>query len=70
MTTTATNPAPPQQLPGPHTPSIAEHLVTPGTSAPVARYGDAVWPLAPLIDNPSTARHSIYWNTFPAGPLR
>jgi hypothetical protein len=31
------------------------------------RYGDPVWPLAPLTGNPSTRKPSIYWEHWPAG---
>jgi integrase len=38
-----------------------------GYSGPIARYGDDVWPLTPLSDNPSFCDQSIHWDSFPVG---
>lgn len=60
----------PIQLPEPDTPTIAVDLIQGDNTAPVAAYAESAWPLAALIDNPSTTRHSVDWNTFPSGQLR
>lgn len=52
-------------IPGPDTPAIDPALVVASYVGAVAHYGDRVWPLAPLVDNPSAARESILWNKFP-----
>ncbi|MFJ9146584.1 integrase [Streptomyces sp. NPDC102270] len=52
-------------LPGPDTPVIPGHLVVATEPGPIARFGDARWPLLPLIDNPSADRSTILWEPFP-----
>ncbi len=52
-------------MPGPDTPAVDPALVVASYDGAIARYGDRVWPLAPLVDNPSAARESILWNNFP-----
>ncbi|CAM5310243.1 integrase [Streptomyces abikoensis] len=52
-------------LPGPATPLFGPHLITADYDGPVVRYGDDVWPLAPLIENPSTKKVTVYLRAFP-----
>lgn len=52
--------------PGPDTPVFAPHLITDGYSGPVIRYGDSVWPLAPMNGNPSADAWAVDWDAFPA----
>ncbi|MFI1398550.1 hypothetical protein [Streptomyces sp. NPDC020681] len=35
--------------------------ISPGNTHPNAHYRDPIWPLAPLIDNPSTVLFKIHW---------
>lgn len=51
--------------PSPQTPVIQPDLVVAEYTGPVARYADPVWPLDPLIANPSAETRRIYWATFP-----
>ncbi|MEU9305220.1 integrase [Streptomyces sp. NPDC048269] len=53
--------------PGPDTPVFAPHLIADGYTGPVVRYGDNVWPMAPMNGNPSADVGAIYWDAFPAG---
>jgi hypothetical protein len=52
--------------PAADSPVFPPERVAPGYSGSVVRYGDPVWPLAPLIENPSAMRNKITWDTFPA----
>lgn len=54
-------------LPGPDTPVFAPRLIAEGYTGPVVRYGDSVWPMAPMNGNPSADVGAIYWDAFPAG---
>jgi len=54
-------------LPAPTSPVVAPHLASPLHAHLDGRYGDPVWPLAPLTGNPSTRKPSIYWEHWPAG---
>lgn len=59
-------------LPAPGTPVISAGRIQ-DHARHNARYGDAVWPLAPLSANPSSPRLTIHWARFPAafaGELR
>jgi hypothetical protein len=56
-------------LPGPDSPVVLSHRVSPGNTHPNTRYSDMIWSLAPLIDNPSTRLVKIHWKNCPA-PLR
>ncbi|MGW2858252.1 integrase [Streptomyces sp. NPDC001205] len=47
-------------------PFVAKKWVAPGWAGAVAQYGDAVWRLDPLTDNPSAFGESIWWEHFPA----
>ena len=53
-------------LPAPASPVVAPHLASPLHAHLNGRYGDPVWPLAPLTGNPSTRKPSIYWEHWPA----
>ncbi len=53
-------------LPTPASPVVAPHLASPLHAHLNDRYGDPVWPLAPLTGNPSTRKPSIYWEHWPA----
>ena len=53
-------------LPAPASPIVAPHLASPLHAHLNGRYGDPVWPLAPLTGNPSTRKPSIYWEHWPA----
>ncbi|MFJ5280322.1 integrase [Streptomyces parvulus] len=53
-------------LPGPDSPAILPQWIKPGNVHANARYGSAIWPLAPLIDNPGTRLFTIYWRGCPA----
>ena len=53
-------------LPAPASPVVAPHLASPLHAHLDGRYGDLVWPLAPLTGNPSTRKPSIYWEHWPA----
>ncbi|MFD9562163.1 integrase [Streptomyces sp. NPDC059994] len=50
-------------LPEPHTPVIPAHLVIARQAHRNSRFGDMVWSLAPLIDNPSTYLFKIDWES-------
>lgn len=54
-------------LPGPDTSVFAPRLIAEGYTGPVVRYGDRVWPMAPMNGNPSADVGAIYWDAFPAG---
>lgn len=54
-------------IPGPDTPVFAPHALAEGYAGPVIRYGDGIWPMAPMNSNPSADAHAIHWNGFPAG---
>lgn len=51
-------------LPDPSMPFITAERLPPGVG-PVARYGDPIWCLHPLIENPSALRSRIHWANFP-----
>ncbi|MFE2733278.1 integrase [Streptomyces sp. NPDC059349] len=53
-------------LPSPDSPVVLPHWIKPGNVHTNARYRAAVWPLAPLIDNPGTTLVRIYWRGCPA----
>ncbi|MFE7277836.1 integrase [Streptomyces sp. NPDC057623] len=53
-------------LPNPTTAVVPAHLVVAQHAHLNARYADQVWPLAPLIENPSARRYSVYWQKCPA----
>ncbi|MEU2224630.1 integrase [Streptomyces sp. NPDC018347] len=57
-------------LPGPDSPAILPQWIKPGNVHANARYGAAIWPLAPLIDNPGTRLLTIYWRRCPAPFLK
>ncbi|MFD8440475.1 integrase [Streptomyces microflavus] len=51
--------------PGHHTPVITPSVRVAGHTGPVASYGDPIWPLDPLVANPSATRKRIDWAGFP-----
>ncbi|UUU38011.1 site-specific integrase [Streptomyces sp. NBC_00162] len=53
-------------MPGPDCLVVLTQWISPGNTHYNARYGESVWPLAPLIDNPSTTLFSIFWRKCPA----
>ncbi|MEU9291751.1 integrase [Streptomyces sp. NPDC048275] len=53
-------------LPGPGSPVVLPQWISAGNTHPGARYADAVWPLAPLIDNPGTRLVKLHWKNCPA----
>ncbi|MEV7480413.1 integrase [Streptomyces halstedii] len=53
-------------LPGPDGPVVLPQWISPGNTHPNARYSAPVWPLGPLIDNPSTILFKIHWRKCPA----
>ncbi|MCZ4098063.1 integrase [Streptomyces sp. H39-C1] len=52
--------------PTPNSPVVLLQWILPDNRHPNGRYRDPVWPLAPLIDNPSTSLRSISWKLCPA----
>ncbi|MFD3612603.1 integrase [Streptomyces atroolivaceus] len=56
-------------LPTSDTPVVLSQWISRGNTHHNARYRDMVWPLAPLIDNPSTSLSKILWKNCPP-PLR
>lgn len=52
-------------LPTRSDPVVLEHLVEPMHAHLNARYGDRVWPLAPLTANPSARKLTIRWDNCP-----
>lgn len=60
-------------LPTPDSPVVMPGRITPGNQHANASYRDMSWPLAPLIDNPSTSLRAIHWKHCPEpfrGPLK
>ena len=53
-------------LPAPASPVVPPHLASPLHAHLNGRYGDPVWPLAPLTGNPSTRKPRIHWEHWPA----
>ncbi|WP_153483626.1 integrase [Streptomyces katsurahamanus] len=56
-------------MPGPDSPVVLPQWISPGNTHANARYRDPVWPLAPLIDNPSGLLVRIHWKNCPAPML-
>ncbi|MGW6055384.1 hypothetical protein [Streptomyces sp. NPDC055189] len=56
-----------QSLPSPDltTPVILPGVRIAGYNRPVAAFGDRLWPLDPLVANPSATRKRIDWASFP-----
>ncbi|MFD8462721.1 hypothetical protein ACFV27_38990 [Streptomyces antimycoticus] len=52
-------------MPGPDSPVVLSQWISPGNTHHNARYWESVWPLAPLIGNPSTSLFSIFWRKCP-----
>ncbi|HEY1712578.1 MAG TPA: hypothetical protein VGG07_06725 [Solirubrobacteraceae bacterium] len=55
------------RIPKTDDPVFAAQLVAPGYTGVLPRYGDALWPLAPLNQNPSSGGKTVQWGSFPAG---
>ncbi|MEV8106229.1 integrase [Streptomyces sp. NPDC088135] len=55
--------------PGPNSPVVLSQWISSGNKHPNALYSASVWPLAPLIDNPSTSLVKISWKKCPAALL-
>jgi len=53
-------------LPMPASPVVLPHLASSLHAHLNGRYGDPVWPLAPLTENPSTPKKQIRWRHWPA----
>lgn len=53
-------------MPGPYSPAVLPQWISSGNTHYNARYNEAVWPLAPLIDNPSTTLVKIHWTRCPS----
>ncbi|WP_158767751.1 hypothetical protein [Streptomyces sp. NRRL F-5702] len=51
--------------PGRGTPVVAPSVRVAGYAGQVAAYGDLLWPLDPLVANPSAPRKRIDWTSFP-----
>ena len=56
-------------LPALDSPIVLPHLANPMHAHLTGRYGDPIWPLAPLTGNPSVSKHALHWETWPA-PFR
>ncbi|WP_079151884.1 hypothetical protein [Streptomyces sp. RTd22] len=52
-------------LPGPDTPVFPAHLVIARHAHLNSHYDDAIWPLAPLIDDPSMQHNRLAWASCP-----
>ena len=53
-------------LPSPASPVVPAHLAGTLHAHLNGRYGDPVWSLAPLTDNPSATRNTVRWAQWPA----
>src|SRR5579875_3593031 len=53
-------------MPGPRSPVVAPDLVKPIHAHLNPYYGDPVWSLAALTENPSAVRPKIHWRNCPA----
>jgi integrase len=53
-------------LPTSASPVVLPHLASPMHAHLNGRFGDQVWPLAPLTANPSICKLAIYWRNWPA----
>ncbi|MFI8834849.1 integrase [Streptomyces afghaniensis] len=54
-------------MPTPDSPVVMDRWISAGNRHPNGRYADAVWPLAPLIDNPGATLSKIHWSRCPIG---
>ncbi|MEW2621435.1 hypothetical protein [Streptomyces sp. NPDC048106] len=52
-------------MPTPHSSTVLPKWIRPANTHANSRYQDAVWPLASLIDNPSTRPLSLHWKNCP-----
>ncbi|MFH9944793.1 integrase [Streptomyces murinus] len=53
-------------MPVPDSLVVLSQWISPGNTLYNGRYSEAVWPLAPLIDNPGTRLVKIHWKRCPA----
>jgi integrase len=53
-------------MPAPASPVVLPHRTGALHAHLNGRYADPVWPLAPLTDDPSAPRPSVYWQAWPA----
>lgn len=53
-------------LPTSDSPVVLTQWISSGNTHPNARYWEQIWPLAPLIDSPSTSLLKIHWRHCPA----
>jgi integrase len=51
--------------PTPQHPVVLPHRISPGNQHPNSRYGDLIWSLAPLIDNPGSTLVAVQWKRCP-----
>jgi hypothetical protein len=56
-------------MPAPASPVVLPEWISPGNTHPNSLYQDAIWSLAPLIDNPATGLVKVHWKNCPE-PLR
>ncbi|MFI1452183.1 hypothetical protein [Streptomyces roseus] len=68
MTTALTIEADPYilPLPGPDSPVVLDRWISAGNTHPNSRYGDGIWSMGPLTDNPGDSIHKINWKRCPA----
>ncbi|MFJ5779896.1 integrase [Streptomyces sp. NPDC093094] len=52
-------------MPHEDSPVVLSAWISPGNTHPNSRYRDAVWSMAPLIDNPGTGLGKIHWKNCP-----
>ncbi|MEU0009387.1 hypothetical protein ABZ079_35490 [Streptomyces sp. NPDC006314] len=52
-------------MPAPASPVVLPQWISPGNTHPNSRYQDAIWPMAPLIDNPGTRLVKLHWKNCP-----
>ncbi|MGW9713537.1 integrase [Streptomyces albidoflavus] len=52
-------------MPTPASPVVLPQWISPGNTHPNSRYQDAIWSMAPLIDNPGTGLVKLHWKNCP-----
>ncbi|MET9656798.1 integrase [Streptomyces sp. NPDC006510] len=52
-------------MPAPASPVVLPHWISPSNTHPNSRYQDAIWSMAPLIDNPGTNLVNLHWKNCP-----
>ncbi len=53
-------------MPSPVSPVVLSRWISPGNTHANSLYAEAIWPMAPLIDNPGTSLVRIRWKNCPA----